>query len=150
MIRAPSPFLAAALVATLLGGCYHTLVVTSATPGPTVEDRQWFLLSGLVSLSAPVGKECSSVAFAESEIGVVDFLISAGLTIVGGIVGAAVCPLPDNATSGESREYGACVSGVASFGAFIFGTRTVRYACAAGPPRPPAYPSPYPQAAAPR
>ena len=116
------------VTATLSSACYTTKVYTGAPAEPTIhDDRQWFLLAGLINLSDPAGEECSAgVAKSESEYTVADALIQIGLAIIGGTAGYFACDKID-----EKEEYFSCISGFSAVPQ-IFGTRTVHYQCKTG------------------
>lgn len=118
----------AALVLPAVAGCYTTRVDTlNAGRGPTYSDRQWFTIGGLVPLSGAAGRECpDGAASVRSEMAVTDWLIAAGLSIAGGLVGGAVC----EGTDDSARA--ACVSGFSTFVPFLLASRTVRYRCTGG------------------
>jgi len=119
------------IAATLLiamTGCFTTSVYTpGAVPaGPEYSDRQWFTLGGLVTLSDPAGLECKQIAYSESEHGLLDMILSVGVSIVGGAIGAGMCA--------DQPEGGV---GCAFIGGWmapaLLESRTVRYRCAAAP-----------------
>jgi hypothetical protein len=120
-----------AVVAVLASqtGCYHTKIQTYREPiGREHEDRQWFALAGLVPLSSPAGRECKNgLAYADSRMSGTDWLIGVGLGLAGGLLGSAACAGEDAVVRGS------CASTGASLATFLFGSRTVEYACAAGP-----------------
>ena len=115
----------AATAAAAAPGCYTTEIRTNLPAEDHVhEDRQWFLIGGLVDLSDPAAANCpEGIAWAESEASGIDIVIGVGLTIAGGLVGTAACSGID---SDEAR--GGCISGFASL-PHIFGSRTVQYRC---------------------
>lgn len=86
-------------------------------------------------LSGPAGAECgpAGLSWSESKLDVLDVLLTIGVSAIGGIIGAAACPLHDSSDKDEARLYGSCVAGAASFAGFLFASRTVNYACAAPP-----------------
>ncbi|MCI0570071.1 MAG: hypothetical protein L0Y66_04905 [Myxococcaceae bacterium] len=116
----------------LLGqsGCYTTRVVApGVTEGQDFEDRQWFTLGGLVRISDPGGRQCpGGYARAESELSFVDFLISAGVALGGGLLGAVAC-----AGRPDSQAIAACATFGSSLAPFLISPRTARFACIAGP-----------------
>jgi hypothetical protein len=122
----------------LAAGCFQTVIRPPGTQvGPVTQDRQFFTIGGLVPLSSPSGVECGSsgLAWAESEMDVVDVLIYIGLSVAGGIIGGAACPGKDGGSADDTRNYASCVAGTAGLLPFFISTRTVKYACAgAGPP----------------
>ncbi|MBM7112579.1 hypothetical protein [Archangium primigenium] len=119
----------AAAVLASQAGCYHTKIVTDRAPeGREYSDRQWFTIGGLVPLSSPAGRECrNGLSRAESRLSGTDWLINVGLGLAGGLVGAAAC------SSGSDAERLSCMTSGASLATFLLGSRTVEYACAAGP-----------------
>lgn len=120
--------LLACLTVGMLSGCYRThTVIPGSVLGPERTDRQWFSVAGLVQLSKPAEANCgeSGLAEVQSETGVVDVLINVGLTLGGGILGAA-------AGCGEGSSDTDCstaVSAGTTLVPFLLGTRTVRYRC---------------------
>ena len=132
-IQQASVVLSAVVLLTSATGCYRTRTATMARPTtPEYEQRQWFLIAGLVPLSSAGGSECggAGMATSDSRLGGWDIVINVGLAVAGGLLGASVCSLPDNATNAEQTAYGSCVSGMASLVPFIIGSRTVSYTCA--------------------
>ena len=119
------PATAAILSVIFLCGCFTTKVYSPAPQSAqTTDDRQWFLLGGLIDLSDPAGAECQEgVAWQESEYTVVDALIQIGLAIVGGTVTFYTCDNIDN-----REEYYTCISG-GNLLPWLFGSRTVHYRC---------------------
>lgn len=116
---------------SLLGAGCHRTVVSSPGVIPTGiehEQRQWFTVGGLVSLSAPAGEECgrAGLAYAESQMTVTDVVINVAMGLAGGVLGGVSCD-----TSGAPEVYAACVQAAATMLPFLFSTRTVKYACAA-------------------
>ena len=128
MKRTTSFLLAAAMLSMLAGGCYRTKVQAAGTgaSGPTHQERQWFTIAGLVSLSDAAGAECgpSGIARSESLMSGTDILINVGLTVLGGLAGSAACD-PD----AEPAAYASCVNSLALLVPFLFSTRTVEYSC---------------------
>jgi hypothetical protein len=143
-------------------GCYTTKIVTDKRPSTRAyqaEDRQWFTIGGLVPLSGPAGRECEhGLSYAESSMSGVDILINIGVGVAGALIGSAACSESD-----EQARF-SCASTGATFLPFLLGSRTVTYACAAGPsardmnklvpsapeaPLPPPPPAAAPPAAAP-
>jgi hypothetical protein len=110
-----------------VSGCFRTKTVFPGTNwGPEKSKRQWFTAAGLIDLSKPAVVNCpNGLAVVESEIGVVDGLISIGLS-VGGMILA-------NATAcGEGADPRSCASAVSagtSLPPLLLGSRTVRYRC---------------------
>ncbi|CAM3483914.1 hypothetical protein G4177_22320 [Corallococcus sp. ZKHCc1 1396] len=123
---------AVSLAALMLGqtGCYRTHVTTNLRPeqGRHHEDRQWFTAAGLVPLSKSPGSECrNGVAWAQSRVTPTDFFIQAGLVLVGGLIGGAVCAGGDR----TEDEQSACAGYGALAPLLLVGSRTVAYACVA-------------------
>ena len=116
------------LCALLVSGCFTTSIQTGVEPiGVEQSDRQFFLIGGLVDLSDPAGEDCEhGLAWAESEMAVIDVLIAIGLGIAGTAAGGFACEGID-----DEAQQASCVSGFSSFASFFFGTRTVHYQCAA-------------------
>jgi hypothetical protein len=130
-------FIRLALLASLAvtsSACYQTRVRSGTAVGVTHEHRQWFTIGGFVDLSDPAGDECAEAGVAESDsrYGGTDILINVGLSIVGGIAGAALCPLEDDPSRDEARRFGTCVSASAGVLPFLLGSRTVAYRCKGG------------------
>jgi hypothetical protein len=127
-----------ALLLVAATGCFTTVIRPpgAVVGGPTYNDRQWFTLAGLVPLSSPAGYECGSagLSYAESSQSFVDVLLNIGLAVGGGLIGAAVCPLPDKPTADESRQYSICTAGFAGLVPFLVSSRTVTYGCNGGGP----------------
>ena len=116
------------LVVLLSTGCYTTKVY-SARPAASWKrsDRQWFTVGGLVDLSDPAGQECSDgLAYAESRLAVMDWLINGALFLGGAVVGSSICNADDR------DERAACVTGTAGLATFLLSSRTVSYTCAGG------------------
>jgi hypothetical protein len=113
------------VVITLATGCFQTRIGTK-TNAPLRQDRQWFLVNGLVNLSGETSTDCANgMAYAESRLGFKDILIATGIGFVGGLVGGvAVCD-----TDAEGGTYAACVSASASLASYLLQTRTVEYQC---------------------
>lgn len=131
-----------ALTALLLPACYTTRVETRAPVSGVYDDRQWFLLWGAVRVSDPAGKECpDGVAFTESKMGVVDYLINAAIVVGTGLGLGAAC--------GDNMTCRNAAFGVGGFAGSLIGTRTVTYGCRAGYAALPSHPAARPAAAPP-
>jgi hypothetical protein len=122
----------AIIVALATPACFVTSTETSsAGVGPEIEHHQWFTGWGAVRLGGPAGGECGAgLASSESGLGVGDLLIDGALALVAGLAGGALCPLPDQPTSGEATSYAACTSLFAGLGPALLARKTVRYRCA--------------------
>jgi hypothetical protein len=109
-------------------GCYKTKVRSGPASArqPTHEDRQWFTMGGLVSLSDPAGRECGEdgLAYAETRLSVIDILLDTAIFVGSGVAGTFACD--DGA---DPSEYAACVSAAGTLGSFLLGSRTVSYRC---------------------
>ncbi|WP_437815103.1 hypothetical protein [Sorangium sp. So ce1078] len=124
-----------AIVAILVGvsGCYRTRTAATAPAAQNeIERRQWFLMGGLVPLSEPAAAECgpAGMATSDSRVSGSDILISSGLTVAGGLVGAAMCPLAKEPTDAEATGYASCVGVAATLLPSFLQSRTVSYRCA--------------------
>lgn len=135
-------------------GCYTTKIVSdrrAEARSYQTEDRQWFTIGGLVPLSGAAGQECEhGLSYAESSMSGVDILINIGVGVAGALIGSAAC------RDSEDDARFSCASTGATLLPFLLGSRTVTYACAAGPsardlnklvPPAPAAPPPPPAAA---
>ena len=127
-IRRVSLAVAAVLSFVLFTGCYTTRVYSPApSASQTYDDRQWFLIGGLIGLSDPAGSECKEgVAWQESEYTVTDALIQIGLSLIGSALTFYSCDSVDN-----REEYFTCISG-GNLVPWLFGSRTVHYKCKGG------------------
>ncbi|RKH29072.1 hypothetical protein D7Y13_19845 [Corallococcus praedator] len=126
---------ALSMAALMLGqtGCYRTHITTNLRPeeGRHHEDKQWFTAAGLVPLSKPPGSECQNgVAWAQSRVTPSDFFIQAGLVVLGGLIGGAVC----SGSNQTEEEQNSCAGVGALVPLALVGSRTVAYACAAADP----------------
>ena len=115
--------------------CYTTKVVSRAAPeGPSYSDRQWFTVGGLANLSQPAGQHCENgVAWTESKLSGTDWLITAGLTVAGGIAGTLACGGYGSGSVGQSFAALYCGSVGSALVPFLLSSRTVEYTCAEGP-----------------
>ena len=131
MKRCATAFAALAVLASQ-SACYTTRVVSAARPeGPPYSDRQWFTLGGLAPLSQPTGQQCRhGVSYAESKLSGTDWLIDVGLGVAGAIAGGVAC-----ANVGDDLTRSSCITAGATLVPFLLSSRTVEYACAAGPAR---------------
>ncbi len=130
------------LIVASLPGCYfyETSVRTSAAaPMPEYRRRQYFVFWGEDNVSSPAGGECGDrgVAWTKSSLDAVDVLVDVGLAVAGSIVAGTICPaqpmMPmdgSNPDVGQALASSSCIAGV-ELAATFFGTRTVRYRCAA-------------------
>jgi hypothetical protein len=123
------------LLAALLASACYTTKIKSGTPRPGGQwhqDRQWFTLGGLASLSPEAGDECDDgLAVAESRLSGLDILLNVAIVAGSAAVGAAACSQDD------AEEYAACVSGASTLGGFLLGSRSVSYQCRASGPSAP-------------
>ncbi|MCE9575648.1 MAG: hypothetical protein K8W52_21030 [Deltaproteobacteria bacterium] len=126
--------IAAAAIAITAPACFVTSTRTGALgAGPELEDHQWFTGWGAMRLGRAAGDECGTAGLASSEsgLGIGDLLIDGALAIATGVVGSAVCPLPDRPSTGDATTYAACTSLFSGLGPVLLARKTVRYRCAA-------------------
>lgn len=114
----------------LATGCFKTQIKTGKTASAVTQThKQWFAL-GLLNVSSTAGEDCAhGLADAESSTGGTDLLVHLAGAVVGGVVGAFVCPIDDTSNS-DKAVFGACLAGTSSVGAMLVGSRTVEYHCA--------------------
>ena len=136
MLKRQWTVVAALAVLATQSACYTTKVVSRAAPeGTSYTDRQWFTVGGLANLSQPAGQHCENgIAWTESKLSGTDWLIGAGLSVAGGIVGTLACSGYGGSGSLE-QSFAAvyCGSIGASLVPFLLSSRTVEYTCAQGP-----------------
>jgi hypothetical protein len=126
---------AAALIAALTTtGCFVTRTETGAIGvGPELEQHQWFAGWGSLRLGDDAGHECGDAGLASSEsgLGLGDLVIDGALAIAAGLVGGAVCPLPDRPTTADATGFATCTTLFSGLGPALLARKTVRYRCAA-------------------
>lgn len=134
------------LLAMTLAGCFTTRVEAQAIAmnrsceysneiwnhEMVHEARQYFAVGGLVPLSKPAGRHCKhGVSYVESEVGGIDFLVSAGMGFVGVVVGMVGCAIVSGFIEMSPESAFWCRNATTPLAASALSSRTTRYVCAA-------------------